>query len=118
MITPFRAALGCAVLTTTVLVAAAQTGAPAEPTAKEAQAMLDKALAFLKTQQAADGSFSAKKAGPGITAVVVAALLRSGQSPKEPVIAKALAYLEKNVKDDGGVYDKYLANYTTSVAVM
>src|SRR5438105_3377144 len=88
---------------------------PKEPTAKEAQVLIDKALAFLKTQQAADGSFSAQRAGPGITAVVVAALLRSGQSPKEPVIDRALAYLEKNVQKDGGIYDKFLANYTTSV---
>jgi Squalene-hopene cyclase C-terminal domain len=29
-----------------------------------------------------------------------------------------MAYLEKNVKADGGVYDKALANYTTSVAIM
>jgi Squalene-hopene cyclase C-terminal domain len=88
------------------------------PTAKDAQPLVDKALAFLKTQQAADGSFSSKRAGPGITAVVVAALLRNGQSPKEPTIERALKYLENSVKPDGGVYDKGLANYTTSVAVM
>jgi squalene-hopene/tetraprenyl-beta-curcumene cyclase len=80
--------------------------------------MIDKATAFLKAQQAADGSFSAKRAGPGITAVVVTALLRNGQSPKEPVIDRALKYLEKSVQKDGGIYDKALANYTTSVAVM
>jgi Squalene-hopene cyclase C-terminal domain len=90
----------------------------AEPTAKDVQRLIDKAMAFLKTQQSADGSFSAKRAGPGITAVVVAALLRNGQSPKEPVIERALQYLEKSVKKDGGIYDKALANYTTSVAVM
>src|SRR5438874_9033571 len=119
MLTPFRlAACGALVLAGTCLVSVQAGDAKAEPTRKESQPLLDKALAFLKTQQAADGSFSAERVGPGITAVVVAALLRSGQSPKEPVIAKALVYLEKNVKDDGGVYDKYLANYTTSVAVM
>jgi Squalene-hopene cyclase C-terminal domain len=88
------------------------------PTAKDVQPLIDKAMAFLKTQQAADGSFSSKRAGPGITAVVVAALLRNGQSPKEPVIERALQYLEKSVQKDGGIYDKALANYTTSVAVM
>jgi squalene-hopene/tetraprenyl-beta-curcumene cyclase len=91
---------------------------PQDPTAPQIQPLVDKALAFLKTQQADDGSFSAKRAGPGITSVVVAALLRSGQSPKEPVIARALQYLEKNIQKDGGIYDKMLANYTTSVAVM
>ncbi len=89
-----------------------------DPSTKDAQPLIDKALAFLKTQQAEDGSFSSKRAGPGITAVVVAGLLRSGQSPKEPVIARALTYLEKSVQKDGGIYDKMLANYTTSIAVM
>jgi squalene-hopene/tetraprenyl-beta-curcumene cyclase len=92
----------------------------AEPTAKDAQQILDKAAAFLKTQQAADGSWSAKQTGPGVTALIVAALLRNGQSPKEPMIAKAIAYLEKSVHSDGGVYagEGGLANYTTSIAVM
>jgi hypothetical protein len=89
-----------------------------EPAAIDILPLVDKAMVFLKTQQAADGSFSAKRAGPGITGVVVAALLRNGKSPKEPVIEKALQYLEKCVQKDGGIYDKALANYTTSVAVM
>jgi hypothetical protein len=92
----------------------------ASPSAKEVQPVLDKAMAFLKSHQDPDGSFSAKRTGPGVTALVVAALLRNGQSPKEPMIAKAIAYLEKNVHKDGGVYtgDGGLANYTTSIAVM
>jgi Squalene-hopene cyclase C-terminal domain/Prenyltransferase and squalene oxidase repeat len=100
-------------------VPAAQSGGqPSEPTAKDVQPLIDKALGFLKTRQAADGSFSSKLAGPGVTAVVVAALLRDGQSPKEPVIDRALQCLVKSVQKDGGIYDKGLANYTTSVAVM
>jgi squalene-hopene/tetraprenyl-beta-curcumene cyclase len=88
------------------------------PKPKDIQPLIAKGAAFLKSQQAADGSFSAKRAGPGITAVVVAGLLRSGQSPDEPVVARALQFLEKSVQKDGGIYDKGLANYTTSVAVM
>ena len=34
------------------------------------------------------------------------------------MVAKGLDYLEKNVKDDGGIYNKMLANYTTSVGLM
>jgi squalene-hopene/tetraprenyl-beta-curcumene cyclase len=90
----------------------------AAPDAKEVQEVLKKAVDFLKKQQKEDGSFSPERAGPGITAIVVAGLLRNGYSADEPIIAKALAYLEKNVKKDGGVYDKGLANYTTSVAMM
>src|SRR6266850_36719 len=98
MLNRFCVALGCTAVTAVLIACSVLAGPPAEPTAKDAQVMIDKSLAFLKTQQADDGSFSAKRAGPGITAVVVAALLRGGQSPKEPMIARALEYLEKSVQ--------------------
>jgi hypothetical protein len=88
------------------------------PDPKEVQKVVDKAVAFLKTSQQADGGLSTKVAGPGITAVAVAGLLRCGVSPQEPVVAKGLKYLEGQTKEDGGVYDRILANYTTSVAIM
>jgi squalene-hopene/tetraprenyl-beta-curcumene cyclase len=88
------------------------------PDAEQVRAVRAKAVAFLKEHQGPDGSFSPKLAGPGVTALVAAALVRSGVSPKEPVVARALGYLEKQVQPDGGVYNKFLANYTTSVAVM
>jgi hypothetical protein len=90
----------------------------AGPSAKEVKAVADRAAAYLKTTQGTDGSFSPQRAGPGITAVVAAALLRNGFSNDDPMVARALAYLEKNVQKDGGIYDKFLANYTTSVALM
>ncbi|HBI42345.1 MAG TPA: hypothetical protein DDY78_05725, partial [Planctomycetales bacterium] len=54
----------------------------------------------------------------GVTALVVSGLLRNGYGDDDPVVAKGLAYLEKSVQKDGGVYSKGLANYTTSVALM
>jgi hypothetical protein len=80
--------------------------------------MRQKAADYLKAQQGKDGSFSPRIAGPGVTAVVVAGLLRSGYHADDPVVARGLGYLEKSVKADGGIYDKGLANYTTSVAIM
>lgn len=88
------------------------------PDPKELKAVLEKAAAFLKTKQSQNGSFSSQRVGPGISAVVAAGLLRNGFSPDEPLLAKTLAYLEKKVQKDGGIYDKLLANYTTSVALM
>jgi squalene-hopene/tetraprenyl-beta-curcumene cyclase len=88
------------------------------PDPKEVQAVLEKATAFLKTQQEASGGFSSKRAGPGVTALVAAGLLRNGVGTKDPVVARALASLEKQAQKDGGIYDKFLANYTTSVAIM
>jgi len=90
----------------------------AVPDAKDVRAVLDKAVAFLKSRQGKDGSFAPKVAGPGVSALVVAALARNGVSPTEPVQAATLDYLEKQIKPDGGVYSKTLANYTTSIALM
>ncbi|HTU92651.1 MAG TPA: prenyltransferase/squalene oxidase repeat-containing protein [Gemmataceae bacterium] len=103
------------------LLVAFVTAAPAAdfgPNPKEVQAVADKAAAYLKSSQGADGSFSPRVAGPGVSAVVAAGLLRNGFGPDDPVAAKTLSYLEKKIQKDGGIYDKYLANYTTSVAIM
>lgn len=87
--------------------------------AAELGPVLDKAYTFLKGAQKEDGSFAPPRAGePGVAALIAAGLARSGKEPGDPVVAKALAYLEKNVKPDGGVYNAGLANYTTCLAVL
>jgi squalene-hopene/tetraprenyl-beta-curcumene cyclase len=88
------------------------------PDPREVQAVLDKAIAFLKKAQNEDGSFQPKLGGPGISALVAAGLIRNGVKPTDPLVARTLAYLEKNIQKDGGIYDKILANYSTSVALM
>jgi squalene-hopene/tetraprenyl-beta-curcumene cyclase len=88
------------------------------PDDKEIKVVVDKAVEFYKKRQGDDGSFSPKFGGPGITALVVAGLLKNGVSMDDPVVAKSLDYLEKNVQKDGGIYNKKLANYTTSVALL
>jgi squalene-hopene/tetraprenyl-beta-curcumene cyclase len=86
--------------------------------AKDVRAVLAKAVEFLRSTQNKDGSFSPKVAGPGVSALVAAGLIRAGVSPNEPVVVKTLEYLEKSIQKDGGIYSKFLANYTTSVAIM
>ena len=114
-----RTCFAAATLLAAFAVVALTPPAPAVgPDAKDVKAVLDKGYVFLKNHQGDDGSWSPRTAGPGVTALVVAALLRNGYADDDPVVAKGLAYLEKNVKDDGGVYGKMLANYTTSVALM
>ncbi len=111
------AALAVALLGTALSRPAAAADAPgADP--KEVKELVSKGIAYLRKTQSPDGSWSAKRAGPGITALVIAALLRNGVSPDDPMAAKGIAYLEKNVKKDGGIYDRGLANYTTSVALL
>ena len=88
------------------------------PPAAEMAAVVDKAYEALKAKQNPDGSFVPKLGGPGVTALVAAALIRHGKTADDPVVAKALGYLEKSVKPDGGVYDRGLANYTTCLAIL
>jgi squalene-hopene/tetraprenyl-beta-curcumene cyclase len=90
------------------------------PDPKEVQKVLDKAIDYLKRHQNGDGSFAPKRlrAGPGVTALVVAGLLRNGQGLNDPIVTKAMRSMEKSVKKDGGIYDEALANYTTSVSLM
>jgi squalene-hopene/tetraprenyl-beta-curcumene cyclase len=74
---------------------------------------------FLHQAQAEDGSFSAAS-GPGITAIAATALMKSGLTPTDPVVSKALAYLEKHLHDDGGIYaegSRY-KNYETSLSIV
>ena len=111
-------ALAAAALATALTRPAGAADPELGPDAKDYQAVLDKAIAFLKKRQGDDGSFSPKLAGPGVTGLVVAGLIRAGVGPDDPVVAKALAFMEKSVKKDGGIYDRGLANYTTSVSLM
>ena len=90
----------------------------AAPAPAELRAVVDKAYDAVKARQNADGSFAPRLGGPGVTALTAAALIRSGRGPGDPVVAKALKYLETKVQPDGGVYDQRLANYTTCLAIM
>jgi squalene-hopene/tetraprenyl-beta-curcumene cyclase len=81
---------------------------------------VDRAIQYLLSKgQGPDGAFSAQ-AGPGVTAVATAGILRHGRSADDPTVAKSLKYLEGFVQADGGVYakDSFTKNYETSLAVM
>lgn len=82
------------------------------------QKAIQRGLAYLKDRgQAEDGGFSSF-AGTGPTSLAVAAMLRCGLSPDDPAVAKGLAYLEKKVHDDGGIYGlTWFLNYETCAAV-
>lgn len=75
---------------------------------------------FLRARgQADDGSFSGAS-GIGPTGLVVASLLESGLRVQDPMVAKGLGYLEKHVREDGGIYaDGSLhKNYETCIALL
>ena len=86
--------------------------------AADATALAAKAVAFLRPRQGKDGSWSGSRE-PGITALVVTAMLRTGQiAPEDPAITKGLTFLEKFIGPKGGLSEAPHSVYTTSVALM
>jgi squalene-hopene/tetraprenyl-beta-curcumene cyclase len=85
----------------------------------ELQRVVDRGVAYFEQAQADDGSWSAGS-GPGITAIVASALLRSGRTVEDPMVARALEYLEGHRRDDGGIYQEgsRYKNYETSLAMV
>jgi hypothetical protein len=79
----------------------------------------NRAIEYLKARgQAEDGSFS-RESGSAVTSLCVAAILKHRpQAKTDPVVKKALAFIESNFRGDGGVYaegSKY-KNYETCIA--
>jgi squalene-hopene/tetraprenyl-beta-curcumene cyclase len=81
-------------------------------------ALLAKAAAFLKPRAEKNGGWSTQR-GPGITGIVVTALLRSKRvTPSDPVIVKGLDYLEGFISPKGGLAEGPNSNYVTAIALM
>jgi squalene-hopene/tetraprenyl-beta-curcumene cyclase len=100
----------------------AEPGKKLGPDPKEWQQVVDKAAGYLKTTQADDGSWSRGKS-PGVSGIVVTALLHSGKTPQDPVVDRGLKYIESLVNAKAGhIAGKdpkpQLLNYVTSVNVM
>ena len=82
--------------------------------------MVSRAVEFLRTTgQAADGSFS-KEASPAITSLVTASLIKSGRPIEDPMVSKALQFIEGFVRDDGGIHQdgSLYRNYETCLAIL
>jgi hypothetical protein len=81
------------------------------PTAADVAQVVGPAMAFLDAAQADDGSFSNEQ-GPGVTALVAAAMMRHGRSPSDPTVAKSLKYLEGFVHGNGGIFQEGSKHHT------
>jgi squalene-hopene/tetraprenyl-beta-curcumene cyclase len=85
--------------------------------------VVDKAIRYLKSAQAVDGSWSREKS-PGITGVVLTGVLSTGKvNPDDQLVTKALGYIESLVNPRAGHIagqdpKVQLQNYVTSVNVM
>jgi squalene-hopene/tetraprenyl-beta-curcumene cyclase len=89
------------------------------PDAAQLSQAVSRGVDFFEQAQSDDGSFSASS-GTGVTAIVATALMRSGRTANDPLVARALDYLEQHVHDDGGIYQagSRYKNYETSLAVV
>ena len=78
-----------------------------------------KAVGFLRPRQAADGSWSGDRKEPGITALVVTAMLRSGRvTPDEPGGRQGPRLPGAFPGPKGGLSEAPHSVYSTSVALM
>lgn len=69
--------------------------------------MLADGVKYLSQMQLPSGSFSASpRAGIGPTLVDAIGLLRAGAAIDDPVLAKALRFLESSIQEDGGIYSE------------
>src|SRR5262245_36289219 len=65
--------------------------------------LIDRGVKFLRPRQDAKGGWSTQRE-PGITALVVTAVLRSGEVPSgDPMVARAFKYLEGFIGPKGGL---------------
>jgi len=100
--------------------------------ARKAQEIIKKGVAFLKSQQdKASGGWNVPKpaggtdpaakgdpAYPAITALALQALLASDQvKAADPAVAAGLKYLLDLQQLDGGIYDRVLPSYNTSISL-
>lgn len=83
------------------------------------QEIREKAINYLKTRQSDDGSWTSPSA-PGISGLIIEALLRSGVKVDDPTVQKGLKHLETFIQPDGGIYYAKSShrNYETCIVML
>lgn len=90
----------------------------AEDAATKGQALVEKGLAYLKSQQKPDGGWQEKEEPPAITAIVLKAFVQSPKyDSKTDFVAKGYEKLLSFQVESGGIYQDLLANYNTAIAI-
>jgi hypothetical protein len=117
-VTFFRA-ICMAILCFSTVAATSTTTRADDATEAQIKTSVDRGIQYLRTRgQAEDGSFS-REGGSAVTSLCVAAILKHRPEMKsDPVVAKALKFIESNIRPDGGVYalgSKH-QNYETCIA--
>lgn len=103
------------------------------PLRTEVKKAISRAISWLRTQQQSDGRFADssvinddgsignKGVNPALTALVVYGIAKSPLADEmrhTDMFQRALAYIKRNVKPDGGIYhDSFATTYQTSVCL-
>ncbi|MGD0463727.1 MAG: prenyltransferase/squalene oxidase repeat-containing protein [Tepidisphaeraceae bacterium] len=83
-----------------------------------AQATIDKALAYLRSQQKPDNGWQDEADPPGITALVLRAFLSDAKYPADqPFLKKGFEKLLSYQVSNGGIYKDVLACYNTAISI-
>lgn len=93
-----------------------------DPREVKARPVIDKAVAYLRAQQdQATGGWSVPKEGPAypaITALVLnGMLMEPGIKAEDPAVKRGVDFVLKHRQADGGIYDKVLPSYNTSIVL-
>ncbi|TVQ59799.1 MAG: hypothetical protein EA379_09955 [Phycisphaerales bacterium] len=87
-----------------------------------AQRMAERATAYLRAQQDAEtGGWAISRTGPtfpAITALVITGMLHDPAiGADDPTVSRAVDFLLSHQQPDGGVYDRILPSYNTSIVL-
>ncbi len=86
--------------------------------AAKGQAVVDRAIAYLKSSQKPDGSWQAERVPPAVTAIALRAIVQNpNYSLKSDFVKKGYDKLLTYQWADGGIYKDMLANYNTAIAI-
>lgn len=89
-----------------------------EQAAARAQAIVDKALNYLKSQQKPDGGWQGDREPPAFTALALKAFVQDARyDAKSELVRKGYAKLLTHQLAEGGIYKDSLANYNTAIAI-
>src|ERR1051325_9650969 len=88
----------------------------------DVQAMVNRAIAYLKAQQdAKTGGWAINPKGPSFPAITGLAMTGMLMDPAtkdgDPAIQNGLKYILSNQQPDGGIYDQILPSYNTSICL-
>lgn len=88
---------------------------------ERASAVAERAVSYLRSQQDASGGWGVRPEGPSfpaITGLVVTGMLLDPQiDAADADVAEGLAYILSFRQPDGGIYDRVLASYNTSICL-